>query len=58
MPRWRMASESWICCEEKLPFLLKITFMHKNAMAIAIINVAMTIFSTIFITFAGAKLRN
>ena len=47
-----MASESWICIEVKLPFRLKITFTHKKATAIAIINVPMTIFPIIFITFA------
>ena len=44
-----------MCCEVKRPLRLKITFMHKKAIAIAIINVQMTILSTIFINFAGAK---
>jgi len=39
MPLSRIALLSWICCELKLPFLRKISFMHKNAMPIAIINV-------------------
>ena len=53
-----MASESWMCCDENLPPRLKITFTHKNATEIAIINVEMTIIPIIFATFAGAKLIN
>ena len=47
-----MASESWICIEVKLPLGCKNSFMHKNAIDIAIINVLMMIISVIFITFA------
>ena len=47
-----MASESWICCEAKLPSRLITTFMHKNSIAVAIINVQMTIILIIFTTFA------
>jgi hypothetical protein len=38
MPRSFMALLSWICCDEKEPFLRKSTFTSKKAMPIAIIN--------------------
>lgn len=50
-----MAFESWICCDEKRPFLRKTSLMHKNAIEIAIINVLIAIISTIFTNFAVAK---
>ena len=39
MPRSFIALLSWICCDEKLPFLRKTSFTQKNNMPIAIINV-------------------
>ena len=58
MPLSRMASESWICCEEKRPSFRKITFTHKKAIEIAIINVEMSNISIIFCNFAAAKISN
>ena len=48
-----MASLSWMCIDEKLPFLFSSTFTLNKAMAIAIINTVKSNVSIIFPNFAG-----
>lgn len=56
MPCLRSAALSWMCWEENVPFLVKITFTANNAKHIAIINTLISKVSVIFYNFVATKI--